>query len=497
MPSIRKTKTASGATAVQIVRYQHRRVVVLKHIGSARSKNELATLIKQAEALIDAYTPQLPLLPHVSDSKRVLEQCRYLGVRYPFAYEALNAIAERMGFTGLDVPLLIDLVIMRLVEPVSKLRSIALLERYFGRVYSERSVYRTLPLFAKQKEAAEKTAVAFAKHVLLDALTLVLYDVTTLYFETFEADDLRKPGFSKDNKSNQPQIILGLLVNVQGFPMGYEIFQGNTFEGKTMLPVLRAFQKTHSVKTCTVVADAAMMALSNIVELNAHGLSYIVGARVANASTKTIQGLALALGKKDGATLRIKTDHGDLICEFSDKRFRKDKFEMDKQVARAKSLVAKGEPGKRAKFVQRTNEGEAYSMNEVLLKKTELLLGIKGYYTNIPREGMTDADVISHYHALWHVEQAFRMTKSDLQARPIFHHKEDSVKAHLVICFIALAMGKYLEIKTGQSIRHFVDLLWLVTDAQILDTTTSETMTLRSPIGDELKSLLQKLQMSY
>ena len=240
-----------------------------------------------------------------------------------------------------------------------------------------------------------------------------------------------------------------------------------------------------------------MMALSNIVELNAHGLSYIVGARVANASTKTIQGLALALGKKDGATLRIKTDHGDLICEFSDKRFRKDKFEMDKQVARAKSLVAKGEPGKRAKFVQRTNEGEAYSMNEVLLKKTELLLGIKGYYTNIPREGMTDADVISHYHALWHVEQAFRMTKSDLQARPIFHHKEDSVKAHLVICFIALAMGKYLEIKTGQSIRHFVDLLWLVTDAQILDTTTSETMTLRSPIGDELKSLLQKLQMSY
>ena len=495
MPSIRKTKTASGATAVQIVRYQNRRLIILKHLGSAHTESDLAALMQRAKALIDEYTPQLSLLPHVSDLKRVLERCQYLGVRYPFAHEILISLAEHMGFTGLDAPLLIDLAIMRLIEPASKLRSIAFLKQYFGREYSQRSVYRALPLFAQQKEAVEKTAVQFAKRTFSDALALVLYDVTTLYFESFESDVFRKPGFSKDNKSNQPQIVLGLLVNAQGFPMGYEIFQGNTFEGKTMLPVLEAFQKAHGVKTCTVVADAAMMALQNTLDLKARGFSYIVGARIANASTKTIQGLAFTLGKKDGATTRITTDHGDLVCGFSDKRFRKDKFEMDKQITKAKNLVAKGEPGKRAKFVRSAKD--TYSINEVLVKKTELLLGIKGYYTNIPRGVMTDAEIIVRYHMLWHVEQAFRMAKSDLQTRPIFHHKEDSVKAHLVVCFIALAMGKCVEINTGQSIRHFVDLLWLVTDAQLLDTITDETLTLRSPVSDELRCLLQKLKVSY
>lgn len=496
MPSIRKTNTASGATAVQVVRYQNRKLVVLKHVGSAVTKTELATLMKRAEVWIDEHLPQRSFLPYISESKRILEQCQYLGVRYTFAHSILSALIERMGFMSLNDVLLLDLVIMRLVEPVSKLRSIALLERYFNRSYSERSLYRALPLFAEQKDLAEKTSVAFAKRELSDALTLVLYDVTTLYFETFEADDFRKPGFSKDNKSNQPQIVLGLLVNGQGFPLGYELFEGNTFEGKTMLPVLEAFQLAHEVKTCTVVADAAMMALQNTVELKAHGFSYIVGARLANASAKTLKDLSLALGKKDGATTRIKTDHGDLVCGFSNKRFRKDKFEMDKHVEKAKGLVERREPGKRAKFVQSANEGD-YALNEALMKKTELLLGIKGYYTNIPQEIMADIDIIAHYHDLWHVEQSFRMTKSDLLARPIFHHKKDSIRAHLVICFIALSIGKYLEIATNQSIRHFMDLLWSVTDAQIIDTVTNEVLTLRSPVSDELKDLLKKIRVSY
>ena len=497
MPSIRKTKTASGATAIQVVRYQDRKVVILKHLGSAKSEPDISLLLKRAIAWMEAELPQRPLMPHVSDAKRILEQCRYLGVRYTFAHTVLSALAKRMGFMALEAPLLMDLAIMRLVEPVSKLRSVKLMEQYFGRIYSERSVYRNLPLFAAEKASAEKISVTFAKQEMKDALTLVLYDVTTLYFETFEADDFRKPGFSKDNKSNQPQVVLGLLVNGRGFPLGYELFEGNTFEGKTMLCVVEAFQKAHEVETCTVVADAAMMALKNTLELKAHGFTYIVGARIANASLKTIRGIALSLGQKDGATTRTKTDHGDLVCGFSDKRFRKDKCEMDKQITKARGLIAKGESGKRAKFVQTTNTKERYEMNEALMNKTELLLGIKGYYTNIPMDEMADTDIINHYHTLWHVEQAFRMTKSDLVARPIFHHKTESIKAHLVVCFIALAMGKYIEIATDQSLRHFMDLLWQVTDAHLLDTVTNENITLRAQVGDELRSLLQKIRVSY
>ena len=139
-------------------------------------------------------------------------------------------------FTHLP-PLLLDLTIMRLIEPASKLRSIEMLSRYFGIHYSQR-IYRTIPKLITHKADIEQRAYSVAEEKFQEQFYYVLYDVTTLYFESFKADDLKIQGFSKDNKSQQPQIVIGLLVTQSGLPLSYNVFAGNTFEGKTMLPVV-------------------------------------------------------------------------------------------------------------------------------------------------------------------------------------------------------------------------------------------------------------------
>lgn len=497
MPSLRKTKTSSGSTALQAVKYENRKTIILKHFGSARTSAELSALTKDAELWLETVTKQSSLFK-VDKLNRVLHlsvnQC--LGVRYFCLYSILREIVERIGFGELENDFLIDLVIMQIVEPSSKLRMIELLNRFFGISYGRRTLYRALPKLSIYQKRIESIANTFVKKELKSDLSFVLYDVTTLYFESFDADNLRKPGFSKDNKALQPQIVLGLLVNTDGFPLRYEIFPGNTFEGKTMLPVLQKFRNEKETKMFSVVADAAMMALENLQELRRERLTYIVGARMANLSSGITNTITESLRKhRDGECVRIPTLHGDLIASFSSLRYRKDKKEMEHQIAKARKAIATKEPGKRAKFVKAS--GGSYEINQILIEKTTRLLGIKGYYTNIPKNQMGDEDVIAQYKNLWHVEQSFRMSKSDLMARPIYHHKEDSIKAHMLICFMALAAGKYLELKTGLSLRQVIDLLKQVQDARIVNTQTKEEILIRAVIPEKVKNLFQKLSVSY
>src|SRR5574338_778670 len=226
MASIRKTRTASGATAVQVVRYVNRRVVVLKHMGSAHDQAGVDELIDRGLAWYEAQA-QGPLFPASAGPPLVQPGTVLLGTWHTFAHQVLSKVAGHCGFHALGDSLLLDLAIIRLVEPTSKLRSLRLLEEYFGIHHARRSFYRRLPLMAAQKERAQEIAVHHAKDTLCDELSLVLYDVTTLYFETFTADELRIPGFSKDNMAQQPQVVVGLLVTRTGFPLGFEVFPGN------------------------------------------------------------------------------------------------------------------------------------------------------------------------------------------------------------------------------------------------------------------------------
>ncbi|MEK7187105.1 MAG: IS1634 family transposase [Patescibacteria group bacterium] len=493
MYHIRRTKTSSRATAVQVVEYIERKLVVANHIGSAKTNDELSSLLEVAKTWIEKHDGQKPLFVSPSFSNP-LDKYEYIGIRYAFIYEALHKVMLRFEFTSLGGKILHDLVVMRIIEPASKLQSLILLEEYFGICHRRQSFYESLPKFVKFKDVVEKLAVKRAKEEFGFDFSLVFYDVTTLYYESFESDELRKPGFSKDNKSQQPQIVLGLVVNIQGFPVSYEIFEGNKFEGHTLIPVIKAFKEKHSIPTLTVVADAAMISQNNVKALEENDLNYIVGARMGNISPKLISGISCEIGGKDKATMRIKTDLGNLVCDFSQKRYAKDKREMEKQVKKAENLISDPAKAKRAKFVK--SSATAYELNKDLLEKAKLLLGIKGYYTNLG-EDIDNQTIINHYHSLWHVEQAFRVAKSDLSTRPIFHFKKEAIQTHILICFMALAVSKYMEIKTKLSIKRIISTLRRVTDAVLVNKITSQKTIMRMNIHSEAKEILEKIGLQY
>lgn len=496
MASIRRTRTASGATAVQVVRYVNRRVRVLKHIGSARTEEELIALEEKGRLWYRLSCEQDTLFTPAS-GRLIVEGTTFLGAWRTLAHDTLKAVAQRCGLDALGDPLLVDLAIMRLVEPASKLRSLALIETHFGIQYAPRTLYRALTSMVQHKQAVERIAVRYATDRLKDQLALVLYDVTTLYFESFKADELRVPGFSKDNMAQQPQIMVGLLVTREGFPLGYEVFPGNTFEGKTMLPMLDEFVAAHHVAMPTVVADAAMLSHKLLDEITARGLSYIVGARLGTSPLKLTAKISTALGQRNGAMIRVPSKHGDMVCSFSDKRYRKDKRTLDAQVAKAKSLVNKGEPGKRSKFVKQASGKDGYVFNEELFNKATSLLGIKGYCTNIARKELSDAEVIARYHDLWQVEKAFRMAKNDLAVRPIYHRTQMAVRSHILICFVAVIMGRSIELATGKPLRRVIDELWAISDARLFHEHSRTEDRLRSPVPPSTTELVLKLAMSY
>lgn len=490
---IRIVQTASLATAVQVVFYRNRKRIVAKHIGSARTVDELSALKETACRYIDRLSRQSRLFPDTTRTQSPLVSISHLqnlGSRYTFARETIIGVFRLLGFPD-DIPALLrDFVLMRIVQPASKLESLVLLSEYFGLSYRRGDLYRAIPAILEQKIAVEKAMVACArKHFGFD-FTIVFYDVTTLYFESTTTDTLKTPGFSKDNKSAQPQIVLGLIVTREGFPVAYDIFEGKTFEGNTFLPVIRRFRDTHGVKDLVVVADAAMISQKNITALIDAQLHYIVGARVANLSRSQISRISATLGQRDKVTMRLDTARGPLVLDFSQDRYRKDKRDMEKQLAKADTFLKTNQTGRHTKFIRYTHKA-TLQLNTPLIEKTQLLLGIKGYYTNCTEE--TDETIVRQYHNLWHVELAFRIAKSDLAMRPMYHFKEQTIKAHVLLCFMALAVCKYMELVTGKSTRAIVKLLKHITDVVLRDTLTGETHVLRMEIPEETQSMVKKL----
>lgn len=467
-------------------------MVIIKHLGSSHDSDELRNLKLLASEYIDKLTKQLFLFPKEQQSNLIhINNIQYLGFRYGLLYEVLSGLCKKFNFHLHRNQLLLDLIIARIIQPSSKLQAIEFLKEFLGVEHKREYFYRNLIKMKNIKEPIAKKMLGIAKKEFNFNFSLIFYDVTTLYFESDKPDDFRKPGFSKDNKFNKPQIVLGLIVTTEGFPLWYEIFEGNKFEGHTLIPIIKGFKKNHKIDTITVVADAAMISSDNIKLLSKDSLKYIVGARLANLSLPLIKQLSTQLNRTDGKTVRIMTELGDLISEYSLKRYRKDKREMDNYIKKAENLIKHPGKIKRAKYVKVQNQ--SYQLNQLLIEKNELLLGAKGYYTNLEQSEADDKTIIEHYHNLWHIEHAFRITKSDLQIRPIYHHKKEIIEMHVLLCFMALAICKYMELKTEKSTQSILRLLRSVTDARLKNKLSGEEFMIRTDINSEIESILKKL----
>ncbi len=493
---IRTVKTASQSVAVQVVTYRGKQAVIQKHIGSAKTTRDLALLRDVARQWIQESSGQQPLFPEHADETILRKNYTYRGFRYGLVQETIRHIVTILrldtigGKTG---KLLLDLVLIRTVEPASKRESQRLLSTLFGIEYNLTTIYRSLPACARLKEAVEHQLITFAQHHLRFDFSFVLYDITTLYFETFTEDELRKTGFSKDNKVGQPQILVGLIVSPGGFPLSFAVFEGNTFEGNTLIPIILDFKKKHHIKTLTVVADAAMISRKNIVALQQAGLHYIVGARLGTMHQQRISSIDEQLKRIDGSCLRLPTEDGFLVVSFSAKRYAKDKYEMEKQIDKARMILHGKQESKRNKFLAKSTK-TSYHLNTAMITKAHKLLGVKGYHTNLT---VPDKTIIERYADLWHIEKSFRMSKHDLIARPIYHFRKQTIIAHLLICMISLAVLKYLEMTTGRSARHVMEQLKSVTDARVFNLITRKEIVLRQETTDEIQRLLQKIHQPH
>lgn len=486
MFKVRTTKTGSGKTAVQVVSRSYHKTKIVKHVGSGETPKEIVQLKTLAFQFIREKQGLVSLFAGISEEKEndlvSVSNLEINSYHHHFAYDFLLKFYRLNGFDKIKCEILKDLVIIRVIEPVSKRQSLSLLKEYFGKVYNQSTFYKNVGKLSKFKDEAEKLAISYAqKHLNFD-FSIVFYDVTTLYFETFEGDEFRKCGFSKDSKSNQPQVLIALVVNGDGYPIASNIFEGNKFEGHTIIPSILSLKKRHNIKNLTVVADAAMLSRDNIDELNKNNLNYIVGARLSNLSQKLLEQISSEVKDKPGIFFKTKTEGnglGYLICDFSNLRALKDRSDRKKQLLKAQKQI--NNPTKylkRSRFVKETIKS-VFELNEELIAKDELLDGVKGYYTNL--ENTNSSLIVTRYHELWKIEKAFRIAKSDLLARPVFHRKKKSIETHILIVFLALCLVKSIELKTGVSIKKVRENIWRVLDVEIRDKLTGKTFIRQTP----------------
>jgi hypothetical protein len=356
-----------------------------------------------------------------------------------------------------------QLALARIIEPTSKQDSLRVLEETGVAAASYPTVNRRLPAYAEESWR-RRLAAACAMQAALGPASLVLYDVSTLYFETDAGDGFREPGFSKERRL-EPQITIGLLTDASGFPLMVEAFEGNKAETKTMIPTIESFMAAYQLTGVTVVADAGMVSEANRSAIEDAGLSYIIGERIPEVPYQVKK------WRKDHPDGEIPDGHvftqpwpateaqkamgrRDKVVYYQYKadRARRTLRGIDEQVAKAEKAVAGQTPVKRNRFVKLS--GGDKSVNRELEAKARGLAGLKAYITNI--EDPSPEFVIGAYHQLWRIEQSFRMSKHDLRARPIYHRKRDSIEAHLAIVFAALAVTRLIEDRTGWSIKKFI-----------------------------------------
>ena len=340
-----------------------------------------------------------------------------------------------------------------------------------------------------------------------------------MYFEAEKEDDLRKVGYSQERRVD-PQVVVGLLVDRAGFPLEIGCWEGNKAETTTIIPTIKAFQARHNLTDMVVVADAGMLSATNLKELHEAGLRFIVGSRVTKApadlashfrwhgdaftdaqviDTITPRVATTAARSDNDVTKRaepvwdpaVHAGSWRAVWAYSRKRAVRDGKTLTLQENRAKAVVAGEKVARMPRFV--TTKNGTQTLDEASLARARRLVGRKGYVTNIPATLMPAGEVIASYHELWQVEASFRMAKSDLRARPMFHHTRDAIEAHLTVVFAALAVARYLQNATGLSIKKIVRTLRSL--QQITVRIAGHEHLAEDPLTDTARSILEDLNL--
>lgn len=468
---IRKKRNRSGSISVQIIQKINRKNKLLKSVGVGKTDHEIELLVRIAKFEMDKLKSQPSLF---SDSDDLAIDAFMSGlynedIRLVGPHLVLGTLFKSIGYHRAisDFSYLEALVISRIVMPGSKMRTTEYLQRHSKLSVGVHAIYKYMnKLDMAVIDNIQRITFKHTSKVLEGRIGLVFYDMTTLYFEIDKEDELRKIGYSKDGKHQHPQIMIGLLVSTNGYPIAYQVFEGNTAETKTLIPAIQSICKRYGIAKPTVVADAALLSKKNVEKLESNGFEYILGGRI-RSENETIKKEILRANITEDHPKEFKTKKGRLIVSFSQKRKDKDKFNRNRGLDRLKKKVASG------KLTKQSINNRGY--NKYLKLKGDTVVeidyekfkddakwdGLKGFNTNT---NFNPKEVLSAYSNLWTVEKAFRISKSDIRTRPIYHRKQDRIKAHICICFMAYTIYKELERRlkvnrTGISIESAILLI--------------------------------------
>ena len=531
---IRQRKIENGRTRVQIVEtYRVNANVqqkVLRHVGTAKNDQELGHIIKLAEYLketienelcpklfsqeelpekkvksrLEQRQSQMPTLVNISNLR---EEHRII----TGFHEIYGNLFDRIGYGNIlsgkiSNKIFKDIVMARLAKPVSKRSTCEMLLRKFGKSYHLEQIYRMMDTIKSEKKKGAKVVSKtdkipelqnitfhYSQRLLNGKITLFFYDCTTLYFESFIEDDLRRFGYSKDHKFNQGQVLLALMVTREGLPVGYEVFPGNMYEGNTLLLAINKLKEKYAITEAVIVADSGLLSQENIKIIKESGYQYILGARLRNLSQKWQQTIIKnteyethtiyfkdeqrnnkekdVLKLKDYDYQNSKDDKTDqkvrnanserLIISHSSARAAKDKNDREKALAKLLSKIKKST--KPADLISNYGykkflkiEGDtSVTINEEKIGQEALWDGLHGVFTNTVRSEINAFAVYHQYHGLWQIEESFRIDKHDLRMRPVFHWNPNRIQAHIAICFVAFSLIRflqhYLKLATGNN----------------------------------------------
>ena len=267
---IRKKKNSSGVISIQVIDKSEGKYKVYKTIGSSSDEKVIEDLYQEGKKWLAKYSGEndmFVLQAQKEEEEQVTDQLlsNIENILLNGPQIILERVYKTVGFGAIDDDILKHLVIARLCQPLSKTGTVDYLKSYFDKDILLHKIYRYMDKLNKmQKDTIQKISVEHTQKVLGGRIGLVFYDVTTLYFETDIADDFRQTGFSKDGKHSQPQIVLGLLVSEDGYPLAYSVHEGGKYEGHTMLPVIEDFVGRFNLTDFVIVADSGLMNSDNI-----------------------------------------------------------------------------------------------------------------------------------------------------------------------------------------------------------------------------------------
>lgn len=400
----------------------------------------------------------------------------------------------------------------RIAQPESKKKTVEVLENDFDIKLDLDHVYRMMDHVADNVDTIKQTIANTTNELLGQAVDVLLFDVTTLYFESVEADELKEFGFSKDCKFNQTQVVLALVTTREGLPISYELFPGNTYEGHTLTNMIESLKTKYTVSKVVLVADRAMFTKENLDLMDSLGVEYVVAAKLKtlNDATKNkILGSALYRPAELNKELhwvnsfKVEPDR-KLIVSYSSARARKDRADRQRLIDRVLKKVKNG----KLKITDLVNNHGSKKFIRVLEDKAEIDAnkieqdsawdGMHGVITNI--KDKTPLEILSRYRDLWRIEEAFRINKNDLKMRPIYHWKPKRIKAHIAICYIAFALLSYTRFKLNKaglkiSLNTLREELLHAQSSIVLDKTTKTYFSIPSKITENQKLIYKAFDL--